>query len=248
MKVFVSAMLLIFIILAESTIAQNKEDIIYMHNGSILRGKVTENTPGKQVSIEIAGRNRIVVPDSSVKIILIDQHVPARDRENKASSVEMAASVSFFGGSKNSAGCSFITSYRFPFRLSTGVGIGNEWFDRQQIPFIADVKYSFLKGSWSPYVYGQTGYAIPLSKKEEGDNMWYNPGVEYYGGVLAGIGGGMRFDFAGHNALIFSVGYRYQKTKTVTDNNYWSSSSYLEETIKYNEYNRMTFSVGFLFN
>jgi hypothetical protein len=245
MKTFVSAMLLIFIILAESTVAQNKEDIIYMHNGSILRGKVTENTPGTQVTIEIAGRNRIVVPDSSVKIILMDQQIPFRDRENNASPVEMAASVSFFGGSENSAGCSFITSYRFPFRLSTGVGIGNEWFDHQQIPFIADIKYSFLKGSWSPYVYAQTGYAIPLSTEPEGDN-WYH--TEYYGGVLAGAGAGMRFDFSNRNALIFNIGYRYQKTKTVTDNGYWSSSSYQMETITYDEYNRMTFSVGFLFN
>lgn len=228
--------------------AQSTEDIVYLNNGSILRGKITEKVSGSHVTLEMLGRNSLVIPDSVIKVVLTDQFVQAKHRENNSSPVEMAASVSFFGGSKNSAGCSFITSYRFPFRLSTGVGIGNEWFDHQQIPFIADVKYSFLKGSWSPYVYAQTGYAIPLSKKPESDNTWYNPNIEYYGGVLTGIGGGMRFDFAGHNALIFSVGYRYQKTKTITDNNYWSSSSYSEETIKYDEYNRMTFSVGFLFN
>ena len=225
--------------------AQSTEDVVYLSNGSILRGKITEKVSGNHVTIEMVGRNIMVIPDSEIKMVLTDQFVPAKNRENNASPVEMAASVSFFGGSKNSAGCSFITSYRFPFRLSAGVGIGNEWFDRQQIPFIADVKYSFLKGSWSPYVYAQTGYAIPLSKKEE-ENNWYN--TEYYGGVLAGAGAGMRFDFSGRNALIFSVGYRYQKTKTITDNGYWSSSYYQTETIKYDEYNRMTFSVGFLFN
>lgn len=244
--VFIVTIISLFTV--QNLFAQSTEDIVYLNNGSILRGKITEKVSGNHVTIEMAGRNLLVIPDSVIKLVLTDQVVPAKNRENNASPVEMAASVSFFGGSKNSAGCSFITSYRFPFRLSTGVGIGNEWFDRQQIPFIADIKYNFLKGSWSPYVYAQTGYAIPLSKKLEGENMWYNPNVEYYGGVLAGVGGGMRFDFTGHNALIFSVGYRYQKTKTVTDNNYWSSSSYIEETIKYDEYNRMTFSVGFLFN
>jgi hypothetical protein len=227
-------------------IAQSTEDVVYLNNGSILRGKVTETVSGRHTKIEIAGRNVIFIPDSALKLVLMDQPVPARDRENHASAVEMAASVSFFGGSKNSAGCSFITSYRFPFRLSTGVGIGNEWFDHQQIPFIADVKYSFLKGSWSPYVYAQTGYAIPLSKKSGDENNWYYQNTEYYGGVLAGAGGGMRFDFSGHNALIFSIGYRYQKTKTVTDYDQWSS--YPSETIVYDEYNRMTFSFGFLFN
>jgi len=244
--VLIVAVLVTFI--SSHLYAQSIEDVVYLNNGSILRGKVIENVSGVHTSIEITGRNVIIVPDSLVKMILMDQAVPAKDRENKSSPVEMAASVSFFGGSDNSAGCSFITSYRFRCGLSAGVGIGNEWFDHQQIPFIADVKYSLLKGSWSPYVYAQTGYAIPLSKKPESDNTWYNPNMEYYGGVLAGVGGGMRFDFAGHNALIFSLGYRYQKTKTVTESNYWSSSSYTEETIKYDEYNRMTFSVGFLFN
>ncbi len=248
MKISIAVLAFLVILMTNNVLAQSKEDIVYLNNGSILRGKITEKVSGNHVTLEMLGRNLLVIPDSAIKLVLTDQFVQAKIRENNSSSVEMAASVSFFGGSKNSAGCTFITSYRFPFRLSTGVGIGNEWFDRQQIPFIADVKYSFMKGSWSPYVYAQTGYAIPLSKKAENDNMWYNPNIEYYGGVLAGIGGGMRFNFSGHNALIFSVGYRYQKTKTVTDNNYWGSSSYIEETIKYDKYNRMTFSVGFLFN
>lgn len=227
--------------------AQSTEDVVYLNNGSIMRGKVIETVSGKHTTIEIAGRNVLFIPDSALKLVLMDQPVPAKDRENNASPVEMAASVSFFGGTKNSAGCSFITSYRFPSGISVGAGIGNEWFDHQQIPFIADYKYSFLKGSWSPYVYAQTGYAIPLSKKS-GEDTWYNQNTDYHGGELLGVGGGMRFNFTQHNALIFSIGYRYQKTKTVTSTPPWSSSSYQTETIVYDKYNRITFSLGFLFN
>jgi hypothetical protein len=247
MKKILLLIVLCTFFIAGGLFAQSKEDVVYLNNGSILRGKVIENISGVRTSIEIIGRNTIVVPDSAVKMILMDQVIPSKDRTNQASPVEMAASVSFFGGSKNSAGCSFITSYRFPSRISVGVGIGNEWFDHQQIPFIAEYKYSFLKGSWSPYVYAQTGYAIPLSKKS-GDNSWYNQYTDYYGGVLLGVGGGMRFDFTHHNALIFSIGYRYQKSRTVTDNDPWSSSYYHTETIRYDEFNRVTFSFGFLFN
>lgn len=226
--------------------AQSKEDVVYLKNGSILRGKVTETVTGKYTTIEIVGRNLVVVPDSALKLIQLDQFVHSADRENKASAVEMAASISFFGGSRNSAGCSFITSYRFPFRLSVGAGFGNEWFNQQQIPFIADFKYCFLKGSWSPFVYAQTGYAVPLNQQSN-YTYWNNQHTDYHGGVLFGTGGGLRFDFARHNALIFSLGYRYQKTKTVTDNDPWSNSSQ-SETIVYDEFNRLTFSFGFLFN
>jgi len=227
---------------AGTSVAQSKEDVIYLNNGSILRGKVTENVPGNHTTIEIAGRNVFVIPDTAVKIILMDQMIQSKDRENKASPVEMAASAVFYGGSKNSGGFTFITSYRFPFRLSTGFGLGIEWFDHQQIPFIADFKYSFLKGSWSPYVYAQGGYAVPLTKSPDGDY------AEYYGGPMAGVGGGVRFNFTNHNALIFSMGYRYQKTKTVFGTYPWYSSYQQYETIKYDEFNRLTFSFGFVFN
>jgi hypothetical protein len=154
----------------------------------------------------------------------------------------MAASVNFYGGSENSGGFTFITSYHFPFRLATGVGVGVEWFEHQQIPFIADVRYYFLKGSWSPCVYAQCGYAVPLSGKDEMSQK------EYYGGMLAGAGAGMRFNFNKRNALVFNLGYRYQKTKTVNGYYSWYSSYLPYETERYDTYNRMTFSFGFLFN
>jgi len=229
-------------LMAGNVFSQSKVDAVYLFNGSILRGKITENIKGVKTTIEIVGRNIIVVPDSLIKMILMDQVIPTNERENKASPVELAASVNFYGGSTNSGGFTFITSYNFPFRLSVGGGIGIEWFDHQQIPFMADVKYRFLKGLWSPYVYAQGGYAVPLS--QEGDDVW----TEYHGGTLAGVGGGMRFNFSRRNALFFSLGYRYQKTKMVSNPYPWSSSYPQYETIRYDEFNRMTFSFGFIFN
>lgn len=222
--------------------AQNREDIVYLKDGSILRGKVTENISGVKTTIEISGRNIFVLPDTLIKMILFDQEIPRQVRANPASPIEMASSVNFYGGSENSGGFTFITSYRFPFRLSTGVGVGIEWFDHQQIPFMADVRYYFMKGSWSPCVYALGGYAVPLSNKDE---MSYQ---EYYGGALAGAGAGMRFDFNKRNALVFNIGYRYQKTKTLYGYYGWSSSYPQYETERYDTYNRLTFSFGFLFN
>jgi len=236
------SLLVLFTLFQAYSFAQSKEDVVYLKNGSILKGKVTENITGVQTTIEIVGHNIIVVPDSLIKMILMDQKIPAANRENKASPVEMSAGVSFYGGSQNSGGFTFITSYRFPFRLAVGAGMGIEWFDHQQVPFMADVRYYFLKGSWSPYVYAQGGYAVPLSQK--GDDEW----TEYHGGALAGTGAGMRFNFAKRNALFFSIGYRYQKTETVTNPSPSSSTWPQYENIRYDEYNRMTFSFGFLFN
>lgn len=236
---FISLFILLMI---GSLHAQSKEDVLYLSNGSILKGQVTENISGIKTTIQIVGNNIIVVPDSMIKMLLINQAIPVKERSSIASPVELTSNVNFYGGSQNSGGFTFITSYRFPFRLVTGAGMGIEWFDHQQIPFIADIKYIFLEGWWSPYIYAQGGYAVPLS--QEGDDEW----AENHGGVLAGTGIGMRFNFAQRNALVFSLGYRYQKTETNINQYPWSSSFPLYETTRYDEYKRLTFSFGFLFN
>jgi len=242
MKILFYLVIISTFIMVAKVNAQSRQDVVYLTNGSILKGKVIENSTGVKTTIEIVGNNIIVIPDSAIKMILMDQKIPANQRENKASPAEMAATVNFYGGSQNSGGFTFITSYRFPFRLAIGAGIGIEWFDHQQIPFIADIKYYFLEGSWSPYVYAMGGYAVPLSQK--GDDEW----TEYHGGSLAGTGAGMMFSFSNRNALFFSLGYRYQKTETVTNPYPWSSYYPQYETIRYDEFNRLTFSFGFLFN
>ena len=104
--------------------AQSREDIVYLYNGSILKGKVIENIKGVHTSIEIVGRNIIVIPDTAIKMILMDQKIVSKDRQKLATPVEMKANVNFYGGSQNSGGFTFITSYRFPFRLATGVCSG----------------------------------------------------------------------------------------------------------------------------
>lgn len=239
----IAVILILSILLATGNVnAQSKSDVVYLKNGSILRGKVIDNEPGVKTTIEIVGSNIIVIPDSVIRIVEMDQRVPAKEYEIKGYPVEMASAVSFYGGSQNSGGFTFITSYRFPFRLSVGVGIGIEWFDHQQIPFMADAKYYFIKGSLSPYIYAQGGYAVPLS--QEGDDEW----TKYKGGMLAGTGAGMRFNFTKRNALFFSLGYRYQKIETVINPAPWSSYYPQYQTLRYDEFNRLTFTFGFLFN
>ena len=244
MKKIVPFLALFLVFAVVNSFGQSKEDIVYLNNGSILRGKIVENERGVRTSIEILGHNLIVIPDSAIKMILMDQKVQAKERENSGSPVEMNANINFYGGSENSnsGGLTFVTSYKFPIRLSVGVGIGMEWFEHQQIPFLAETKYYFLQGSFSPFVYAHGGYAVPMTKKTDGD--W----SEYYGGWLTGTGGGLRLNFSKRNALVFSFGYRYQKTKTLVNSYPWMSSIPQYETTRYDTYNRLAFSFGFLFN
>jgi len=238
MKKLVHVLLLIFCVVPVCLFAQ-KEDVVYLKNGSIFRGKIIENTAGVSTRIEMIGRNVMVIPEADIQRIVFNEPIPFVEQEKKMSPVELTSNVSFYGGSNNTAGFTFITSYRLPCRLALGAGVGIEWFEKQQLPFIADIRYFPLKGSVSPFVYGQFGYSIPLSKHPEGEYS------DFYGGVLAGTGVGLRLNFQNRNAVSFSLGYRYQRAKTVYNNFYWYYSS---ETVKIDEFNRLTFSMGFVFN
>lgn len=231
--------ILLSICIAPILLFAQKEDVVYLNNGSILRGKIIENVIGVSIRIEMVGRNVMVIPNSDIQRIVKDEPVPFSKRENKTSPLELTSSVNFYGGSNNSAGFNFITAYRPCYRLAFGAGLGIEWFEKQMLPFMADIKFYPFKSSVSPYIYGQFGYSIPLSKNPDGEL------TDYYGGVLAGTGVGVRFNLPNRNAVVFSLGYRYQRAKTIFEGGYWY---YAYETTKIDEFNRMTFSMGFLFN
>lgn len=246
MQQFRLFILLVFSVLCQQIQAQSTEDVVFLKNGSILRGTIKEHLPGKYVSIEIVGQNLIVIPDSATSKIEANRLITIGCSSKKNSGFGMTAKANFYGGSKNSAGFTFVTDYCFPFRFSVGAGLGVEWFNRQQIPFMAELKYDFLKTSFTPYVYATAGYAVPLSHKPDNENAWNYQITEYFGGVLAGAGGGVKFNFANRNALLIHFGYRYQKIKTVVTNNYWNGGG--DIVTNFDLFNRLTFGVGFAFN
>lgn len=224
------------------TVAAQKvtEDIIYLNNGSILRGKIVENVVGDHTTIEIVGNNRLVISEKDIRQIALSQKVILPGDNFHNSVVGLKTDVNFLGGSTNTGGLHFVVDGRLPSRASLGAGFGLEWFDHEQLPLFAEARYDFLDKPFTPCIFAQAGWAVPLSKAESGSYS------EYFGGPLAALGGGLKYNFSRHSTLLVQAGYRYQKTKTVTTYQYWYGDEY--KTIRYDEYNRILFSIGFVFN
>ena len=219
---------------------QVSKDAVYLGNGSILRGRIIENVVGDYVKIEMVGSNILVIPEKEIDHIIFREKAPVMQKDAKSDGVEVFPAISFYGGSDFNSGFTVITSFRFPCRLSAGAGIGAEWFKTAGLPVFVEGKYHFLNGSLSPFIYAQGGYTLALAKGQ--DDQY----TDYHGGPLLGAGIGLRKDFTGRNAFVFNLGYRFQQTRTVYDHYYWYSSEYQTERI--DRYNRLAFTVGFLFN
>ena len=232
-----------------ATAQQNEFDALYLNNGSVLRGKVLESTPGQGVKIEMVGNNILVIPESEVqKIVMRETEPETASKSGQPSRIEVHPQVHLFGGSDQSWGFTVSTAYAFPFRLSVGAGTGVEWFNTAMLPMFAYVSYKILPGKWSPYLYAQAGYALSLEKNQ--DNYYYYYGDQKnHGGILAGAGAGIRKDFSNHSAITFSVGYRFQQSRMTSEYDYWydGDPDHKVKTERTEQFNRIALSLGFLF-
>ncbi|NVO19591.1 MAG: hypothetical protein HXX13_07815 [Bacteroidetes bacterium] len=217
------------------------ENAVFLKSGSILYGKILEENPGKDLKLEIIGNNILVLPYNDIEKI-IKSEPKSLSGEYRSSPIEISPAYSFYGGTTNSQGFTVISSYYFPFHMSTGLGLGVEKFNYHVLPVFAELKYSMMCSQVIPYIYGHFGYAFPLSKSSSDANAEIN-----HGGILAAGGIGIRKNFARQNAFIFSVGYRYQKLRTNSDYNYyWGNPDYSVEKI--DQLKRISITIGLLFN
>lgn len=241
-----SCLVILFIAAGQVAMCQSdSQDAVYLRNGSIIRGKLLENVVGKYVRMETVGRNVLVIPEGDVERLVPDEPVPVKERTDpKPYGYSALADLGFMGGKQNTMSLMLINGYQFKNHLSAGAGFGIEKFDEQVIPVFGDVRYNFLKGNITPFVYLQAGYSWPLGKSTKGDL------TEVKGGALINPGIGLRMNFTTHNALIFSLGWRYQEIRSHYEYYYYGGPYPLNDNgyDRTDFYHRIAVRVGFVFN
>ncbi len=248
-----TSLLILMLLLALPTLmfAQKSEyDALYLNNGSVLRGKVIESTPGKGVKIEIVGNNVLFIPENEIQKVVMREENPETINVSKESSkIEIFPQIHLFGGSDQSGGITTAVAYKFPFRLSAGVGTGVEWFNGAKLPVFASVNYKILPGTLSPFLYGQAGYAFSIETNQGDYNYYYGQNQENHGGFLAGIGAGLSKNISANTAITFSIGYRYQQVKITSEYNgyYDDDPNHVIKSDRTEKFNRIALSVGIKF-
>ena len=240
----VACLVLLFLVAWQAAQAQaDRQDAVYLRNGSIIRGRVLDNVVGKYTRIETVGRNVLVIPEADIERLVMDEPVPQKERKDpKPYGYSAFADLGFMGGDQNTLSLMMINGYQFKNRLAAGCGFGIEKFKEQVIPVFADVRYNFLSGGISPFVYLQAGYSFPLGTTGEGST------VEIKGGAMINPGVGLRLNFAAHNALIFSLGWRYQEIRSHYTYYYWGGPLADNGYDRIDFYRRIAVRVGFVFN
>ncbi|MBE0655042.1 MAG: hypothetical protein IH594_14670, partial [Bacteroidales bacterium] len=57
--------------------------------------------------------------------------------------------------------------YQFDKHIAAGAGLGIDFLEETYIPIVADLRY-YLRGTrFSPFIFAQSGYSLPTSKKAD---------------------------------------------------------------------------------
>lgn len=201
-------LLLLFALLAAFSIqciAQSYTEVVYLKNGSIIRGIVIEQVPNKSLKIKTADGSIFAYAMDEVEKITKEAYY-AKGNHNYGTGYSLKGYKGFVetGYTFDLSDCnaerftiSTTHGYQFNNYLFVGGGIGLNLYtdaDLYSVPVFASFRANFMNKKITPFADIKSGYAA-------GD-------VE---GAFVTLGFGVRFGLAGKMAMNVKVEYAYQE-------------------------------------
>ncbi|HKL02684.1 MAG TPA: hypothetical protein VJ911_03375 [Cryomorphaceae bacterium] len=234
-------------LLAMCLFAQSANDIIYLKDGSIYKGSITEYLPNENTTIKLLDGRIIVLKTQNISHMTIGKDVVVK--KNFDIKQKGYFHNSFLGpqwGQTENSGTTISFSYNMVngYRVGNhhmGLGLGMEnhagnWY----VPIYADYSYHILKGHFSPIIGVNGGLMPPLRRDTEG-RYGYSEG--------AFLGG--RIGFVAYRnpkvAFLVNLTYRhiYLDGAEYTRFSFWSES---HDVIGSARLNRLGVMIGVVFN
>jgi len=210
------------LLFASRLIAQKPlDDVVYLTNGSFLRGKIIEMNPGQSLRIVLQGSDSLTVMMADVKEIKQEETPPAvvvpAEGARKDQGYTLMADANFGLGKlrgpdrvtdDDQAAWSAMFTVFNGFTLSPYVQLGLStgielWSTRFFIPVFVDLRVNFMDRDNSPFAYLNGGYSIGWKQGSPGTG---------YGGGMAAAGLGAKFRISPKNLMLVSLGYMFQQT------------------------------------
>jgi hypothetical protein len=217
----------LLLMLAGPIFAQN--DILYLNDGSVIRGTIMEHLVGKHSRIRTLDGKTMEFPAYQVDRL--------RTRRGKQGKLErQAVSVKENGYYNNttlgfllgfdhygrlSAGPSLqmVQGYQFKGRMNVGLGTGLELIrNNAMIPAFAEFRYHLRKSGFSPFVSARAGYNFQLTRNYN----WRWEEAKSQGGIMTGAEVGVRNYGKQRLGWTASLGYRFQQMSSSYDWEFWN--------------------------
>ncbi len=230
---------LLFCIVAINTFAQKvNDDVLYLKNGSIYRGKIIEKNE-QTLKLETYEKNVYAVQMTDIQEIKSEESLKRTIISYKVKGYIHYTELGPLAGSNRASNgvttsaFSFqtVNGYKFNQYLFTGIGIGADLYAVQTfVPIILSVRGDFTKkGNKIAFYFVEGGYSINATSNDV-------DGIKYQGGNTFAAGLGLKILFNENTGFIIGAGYRFQRSELVEKT---------KTTIE--DFDRLTLRIGFSF-
>jgi len=204
--------LVLFTLITTISFGQNNyEDVVYLKNGSIIRGIIIEQVPNKSIKIQTADRNVFVFKIDEVERMTREPLQSRRTSTTSSSGMRQGYKGIFEIGYEIGTGdfgidrlkLNIINGYQINPVFSIGFGTGLRYYfdaDVALMPIFANVRTYFIDHNVTPYLSLDIGYAFNASKRNfEGVGFLMNPTI------------GASYMISNRSAMNFGIGYGMQR-------------------------------------
>ncbi len=147
----------------------------------------------------------------------------------------------------------FSSGYMFNEHWAIGAGLGFEVSDYNLFPLFTEVRYTLWDNKISPFAVIKSGYSLGNLKAKHYDDLSMNwapyhlndAKLRNYGGLMFHPEIGIKIPLSKNSDLLFTVAYRYQKTKSVAKKEY--DNSKFDEWEHSEDVNMLSFGVAIMF-
>ncbi len=251
--------LLLVVVLPLGLMAQRgKKDVVYLKNGSVVRGTIVLQDPGKFIKLKTADNSlwvfKIAEIDSITRLEPVKVKISPKTGYFNLTEIGILAGT-FSNATRTPLSLMNISSWYFANGLTAGLGAGVELSRESYLPVVADFRYYFRDRRPLPFISLQAGYSIPLGGSYTqtfyavddrrmspliypGPTPNNNDPINARGGFLINPALGIQTPLNENLFLTFSAGYR------------WMRHSYLRKADSYQldiDYNRLSLKIGLLF-
>jgi hypothetical protein len=220
--------------------AQQLVDAVYLDDGSIIRGKIIEESDN-EIKIESLCKNVYVFSSENVAVIKKEYIADGRAVKERGYFNFSSGGV-LVGSTTNELRAPFSAlmehNYRINKYVAFGLVTGLEMLNEATAPLAINLKLLYpLKGGATAYIAGSAGRSYSL---EDAKDPVYEI-TNSYGGSMVNAEFGLIFPSYGHLSFFIAAGYRYNELS------YTREDWYLTEVDRTIYYNRISLRVGIVF-
>jgi hypothetical protein len=204
---------------------------VYLKNGSIIHGTITEYLPGESLKIQTSNKDVFVFSLDEIDKI-------TREQLHTIFYSNVSRICLLRGEGSNLFSANIVNGIRKKQFFAIGFGVGYDRYPHGTgIPLFIDTRICPQEGSISPIVFADFGYSL----------LWIdNVTGSFYGGLMSNLGLGVRFRKSNSTSFIIEVGFKHQKVKEYYSELDWHWGDYIVRT-RHVFYNFLSLSIGVSF-